>query len=47
VAQAKAEYEEYLRRYPKGPAADRIRTRLRVLRAASVAGRSGTLNNTE
>jgi hypothetical protein len=47
VAQAKAEYEEYLRRYPKGPAADRIRTRLRVLRAASAAGRSGSLDNTE
>jgi hypothetical protein len=47
VAQAKAEYEEYLRRYPKGPAADRIRTRLRVLRAASAAGRGGSLDNTE
>jgi len=47
VAQAKAEYEEYLRRYPKGPAADRIRTRLRILRAASVAGRTGTLDNTQ
>jgi hypothetical protein len=47
VAQAKAEYEEYLRRYPKGPAADRIRTRLRVLRAASVAGRTGSFDNTE
>jgi len=47
VAQAKAEYEEYLRRYPKGPAADRIRTRLRVLRAASVAGRTGSLDNSE
>jgi tetratricopeptide (TPR) repeat protein len=47
VAQAKAEYEEYLRRYPKGPAADRIRTRLRILRAASAAGRSGFLDNTE
>jgi len=47
VAQAKAEYEEYLRRYPKGPAADRIRTRLRILRAASVAGRAGGFGNTE
>ena len=47
VAQAKAEYEEYLRRYPKGPAAERIRTRLRILRAASVAGRAGTLDNTQ
>src|SRR3984893_4680714 len=41
VAQAKAEYEEYLQRYPKGPAADRIHTRLRILRAASAAGRGG------
>jgi hypothetical protein len=47
VAQAKAEYEEYLRRYPKGPAAERIRNRLRILRAASVAGRTGGFGNTE
>ncbi len=47
VAQAKAEYEEYLRRYPKGPAAERVRTRLRILRAASVAGRTGGFGNTE
>jgi hypothetical protein len=47
VAQAKAEYEEYLQRYPKGPAADRIRTRLRILRAASVAGRKGGLDTAE
>ena len=47
VAQAKAEYEEYLRRYPQGPAADRIRTRLRILREASAAGRNGALDNTE
>ncbi len=44
VAQAKAEYEEYLRQYPKGPAADRIRTRLRILRAASAAGHTGGLD---
>jgi tetratricopeptide (TPR) repeat protein len=44
VAQAKAEYEEYLRRYPNGPAADRIRTRLRILRAAAANGRLGGLN---
>jgi len=44
VAQAKAEYEEYLQRYPKGAAADRIRTRLRILRAASAAGRNGGLD---
>ncbi len=47
VAQAKAEYEEYLRRYPKGPAAERIRNRLRILRAASVAGRTGGFGHTD
>ncbi len=47
VAQAKAEYEEYLHRYPKGPAADRIRARLRILRAASAAGRGGRLDISE
>lgn len=36
VAQAKAEYEEYLHRYPQGAAAERIRARLRILRAASL-----------
>jgi len=41
VAHAKAEYEEYLRQYPKGPAAERIRSRLRILRAAAAAGRTG------
>jgi SPOR domain len=41
IAQAKAEYEEYLRRYPQGAAADRVRTRLRILRAAAVAPRNG------
>ena len=44
IAQAKAEYEEYLRRYPKGPAADRVRTRLRILRAATATNRSGGLD---
>jgi SPOR domain len=39
LAQAKAEYEEYLRRYPKGPAAERVRTRLRILRAATATNR--------
>ena len=41
IAQAKAEYEEYLRRYPNGAAADRVRTRLRILRAAAVTPRNG------
>lgn len=44
IAQAKAEYEEYLRRYPKGPAAERVRTRLRILRAATATSRSGGLD---
>ena len=44
IAQAKAEYEEYLRRYPKGTAADRVRTRLRILRAAAVPPRNGGLD---
>jgi hypothetical protein len=35
VAHAKAEYEEYLRRYPNGAAADRIRQRLRALQLAA------------
>ena len=47
VAQAKAEYEEYLHRYPKGPAADRIRARLRILRAASAAAKNGGLDMSE
>lgn len=35
IAHAKAEYEEYLRRYPDGPAADRVHERLRALRLAA------------
>jgi hypothetical protein len=42
LAHAKAEYEEYLRRYPKGEAAERIALRLRILRAASAKAQSGT-----
>jgi tetratricopeptide (TPR) repeat protein len=41
LAQAKGEYEEYLRRYPAGPAATRIRGRLRILAAASRSPRGG------
>jgi tetratricopeptide (TPR) repeat protein len=40
LAHAKAEYEEYLRRYPDGAAADRVRARLQTLVAASLAPRS-------
>lgn len=43
IAHAKAEYEEYLHQYPKGPAADRIRNRLRILRAAAAPGHAGGL----
>ncbi len=35
LAHAKAEYEEYLRRYPTGEAAERTRTRLRALTFAA------------
>lgn len=37
LAHAKAEYEEYLRRYPDGPAAKRVRERLRALALATRA----------
>jgi len=40
LAQAKAEYEEYLRRYPNGAAAARIRGRLQTLAAASLDPRA-------
>src|SRR5687767_15338979 len=42
LAHAKAEYEEYLRRYPETDAAPRVRQRLRILRAASLDGKNGT-----
>jgi hypothetical protein len=35
IAHAKAEYEEYVRRYPDGPAVARVRQRLRALRLAA------------
>ena len=41
LAHAKAEYEEYLRRYPQGEAAERIALRLRTLRAAEALARTG------
>lgn len=43
LAHAKAEYEEYLRRYPKGDAAARVRSRLRTLAGAHRVARDGTL----
>ncbi len=42
LAQAKAEYEEYLRRYPNGAAAARVRSRLQALISASLQPSSGT-----
>lgn len=42
LAQAKAAYEDYLRRYPDSPAAKRIGLRLQTLRTASLPGRRGT-----
>jgi len=46
LAQAKAEYTEYLRRYPDGAGADRVRARLQTLVAASLAPRStGTFDS--
>lgn len=42
LAHAKAEYGEYLRRYPQGEAASRIRARLRALVSAGRRGRRGT-----
>ncbi|HYL00654.1 MAG TPA: SPOR domain-containing protein [Steroidobacteraceae bacterium] len=41
LAHAKAEYEEYLRRYPNGEAAERVTLRLRTLRNAEARARTG------
>ncbi len=41
LAHAKAEYEEYLRRYPHGEASERVALRLRILRAAEEQARTG------
>jgi tetratricopeptide (TPR) repeat protein len=40
LAQAKAEYDAYLRRYPNGPGAQRVRSRLQALAQASLAPKS-------
>jgi tetratricopeptide (TPR) repeat protein len=40
LAQAKAEYEDYLRRYPDTPGAARVRGRLQALAAASLTPKS-------
>jgi hypothetical protein len=51
LAHAKAEYDEYLRRYPDGPAAGRVAQRRDALatldskpRVAAVAGKEGAMN---
>jgi hypothetical protein len=41
LAHAKAEYEEYLRRYPNGEGAERVAFRLRTLQAAEAKARTG------
>src|SRR5215469_9512579 len=41
LAHAKAEYEEYLSRYPHGEAAERVAYRLKILRAAEAKARTG------
>ena len=41
LAHAKAEYEEYLRRYPNGEAAERVAFRLKTLEAAEAKARTG------
>jgi hypothetical protein len=47
LAHAKAEYEEYLRRYPQGEAAERVEFRLKTLRAAEAKARTGREVGTE
>jgi hypothetical protein len=47
LAHAKADYEEYLRRYPQGPGADRIRKRLRAIAFATRPGQGGRVAGAE
>jgi tetratricopeptide (TPR) repeat protein len=42
LTQAKAAYEDYLRRYPQSRAANRIRQRLQTLRTAALPGKRGS-----
>ena len=44
LAHAKAEYQEYLRRYPHGEAAERVAFRLRILSAAEAQARTGQVS---
>jgi tetratricopeptide (TPR) repeat protein len=41
LAHAKAEYQEYLRRYPNGEAAERVAFRLKILESADAKARTG------
>ena len=41
LAHAKADYEEYLHRYPQGPGADRVKKRLRALALATRPAQGG------
>jgi hypothetical protein len=47
VAHAKAEYEEYLRRYPRGEAVSRVRSRLRALAGAQRTARGGLFDDAD
>ncbi|MBP7609581.1 MAG: SPOR domain-containing protein [Steroidobacteraceae bacterium] len=47
VAHAKAEYEDYLQRYPTGDGSTRVRKRLQALAWASRPGRNGATGNDE
>jgi tetratricopeptide (TPR) repeat protein len=47
LAHAKAEYQEYLRRYPNGEAAERVAFRLKILESAEAKARTGREVGTE
>ncbi len=47
LAHAKADYEEYLRRYPQGPATDRVKKRLRALALATRPSQGGRVAGDE
>jgi hypothetical protein len=47
LAHAKADYEEYLRRYPQGPATDRVKKRLRALALATRPSQGGRVAGEE
>ena len=47
LAHAKADYEEYLRRYPQGPANERVKKRLRALALATRPSQGGRAAETK